>query len=359
MEKAAGYDGQRVDFIAKDLDIRQFLRAIGEIARKHIVVADEVSGTITIRLRDMPWDKALDKALRRKGLYRIDTGDGTILVIPATGAHRERDHAIKQYVRVRLIPVNFRSADELVGDVKALLSRVGSVTTDERTNVFVVSDLPEILDRVERLVRSLDVPIPLVLLEAVAVDVPASFLRSVGLQINGQVMVESATGKSSCARLGAGERFACAPGPATEQYKADGDRCADWMFSGSVHSLYADRPVLEEGSSKVFPSRYHPDPIVMQTTGLPGMGWIQLQAGIEVTPQVTSDGLRLKLTLTCRGTAARATTTVFLRGGETVVIGGGLEQCDAGPVPGIDREMLLFVTPRVFNREDLPGRASL
>jgi type IV pilus assembly protein PilQ len=69
------YTGRRVDFNVKDMDIKNLLSAIAEISRRNIIVADDVSGNVTIKLRNVPWDQALDIILRAKGLGREEVGN--------------------------------------------------------------------------------------------------------------------------------------------------------------------------------------------------------------------------------------------------------------------------------------------
>lgn len=195
------YNGKRVDFTAKDLDIIQFLQAIGEISKRNIVAADDVSGKVSVRLRNVPWDEALDIVLKTKGLAREDEGN-IIRVLPAEKLLKERKDAAEaskndietQPLKVRLIPVNYAEAPQVAERVKDILTTRGTVSVDARTNVLVVKDIVDSLAKAEQLVHILDTQTPQVLIEARIVEAQTTFTRSIGIQWGGDVKATPATG---------------------------------------------------------------------------------------------------------------------------------------------------------------------
>jgi type IV pilus assembly protein PilQ len=195
------YEGRRIDLDFKDADIHNILRLLSEVGNVNVVTADDVSGTVTIKMRAVPWDQALDVILTSKGLGMVRRGN-LIRVAPQATLEKERELAIAREkqrlalapLETRLIPVSYATANSLQPRVNELLSERGKVAVDTRTNILVVRDVPENLDNVEELVRSLDTQTPQVLIEARIVEAGASFSNEFGIQWGGDVVMSSATG---------------------------------------------------------------------------------------------------------------------------------------------------------------------
>ncbi|NVJ01190.1 type IV pilus secretin PilQ [Myxococcus sp. AM009] len=200
----ARYRGKRVSFEFKDIDIQNLLRVIAEISKKNIVVADDVSGRVTIRLRNVPWDQALDLVLRTKALGKEEFGN-IIRIAPLktleeeARLRQERKKSLQQQedLMVNLIPVNYAVASEMAARVKDVLSERGSVTVDQRTNVLIVKDVRSNTERARSLVRSLDTQTPQVLIESRIVEANTTFSRSLGVQWGGQARAGQATGNAT------------------------------------------------------------------------------------------------------------------------------------------------------------------
>ena len=197
---ARQYTGKRVDFTAKDLDVIQFLQAIGEISKRNIVASDDVGGKVSIRLRNVPWDEALDIVLKTKGLGREEIGN-IIRVAPLAKLQAEKKQAAEasqeeletEPLKVRLIPVSYAQASDLAARVKDVLTTRGTVSVDTRTNVLVVKDVVDSLAKAEQLVHILDTQTPQVLIEARIVEAQTTFTHSVGIQWGGNVQASPAT----------------------------------------------------------------------------------------------------------------------------------------------------------------------
>src|SRR5438445_5363354 len=195
------YTGRRVDFNVKVIDIKNLLGAIAEISKKNIIVADDVKGTVTIKLRNVPWDQALDIILKSKGLGREEVGN-IIRVAPIAVLRAEQKEAADaaknslalQPLRVRLIPVNYADAKNLTDKLKDTLTDRGTVSVDARTNTLIVKDVQEALLRAEGIVRNLDTQTPEVLIESRIVEAATSFSRQVGIQWGGNDPFAPTTG---------------------------------------------------------------------------------------------------------------------------------------------------------------------
>jgi type IV pilus assembly protein PilQ len=195
------YSGRRIDLDFKDADIHNILRLLSEVGNVNVVTADDVSGTVTIKMRSVPWDQALDVILTAKGLGMVRRGN-LIRVAPQSTLEKERELAIAREkqrlalapLETRLIPVSYAGAATLQPRVSELLSERGKVAVDIRTNILVVRDIPENLDSVEELVHSLDTQTPQVLIEARIVEANTTFTNEFGIQWGGDVVMSSATG---------------------------------------------------------------------------------------------------------------------------------------------------------------------
>ncbi|MGZ3457696.1 MAG: type IV pilus secretin PilQ, partial [Archangium sp.] len=200
----ARYRGKKVSFEFKDIDIQNLLRVIAEISKKNIVVADDVSGKVTIRLRNVPWDQALDLVLRTKSLGKEEIGN-IVRVAPLKTLEEEaklRQERKKSLVQqeellVNLIPVNYATATEMSSRVKDVLSERGSVTVDTRTNVLIVKDVRANIEKARALVRNLDTQTPQVLIESRIVEANTSFSRQLGVQWGGRAAATAATGNTT------------------------------------------------------------------------------------------------------------------------------------------------------------------
>jgi type IV pilus assembly protein PilQ len=200
-KKKRKYRGKRISLDFKDADIHNILRLISEVARLNIITSDAVAGNITINMRNVPWDQALDIILKTKKLGKVRHGN-IIRVAPLeelaaeTKMAREAAEARRtlEPLRVRLIPVNYSTADALMAQVQGVLSERGSVTIDTRTNVLIVKDVLENLIKAEGLVRSLDTETPQVLIEARIVEANTQFIREIGVQWGGDLNFTDASG---------------------------------------------------------------------------------------------------------------------------------------------------------------------
>ena len=202
------YSGRRIDLDFKDADIHNILRLLSEVGGVNVVTADNVGGTVTIRMRDVPWDQALDVVLQAKSLGMVRQGN-LLRVAPLAQLEQEREAAIARQkqqqqlapLETRLVPVSYATAQNLQPRVRELLTDRGSVSVDSRTNMLIVRDIVGQLDDVEDLVRSLDTQTPQVLIESRIVEASSSYSRDIGIQWGGAAVMSSATGNPTGLRF--------------------------------------------------------------------------------------------------------------------------------------------------------------
>lgn len=186
------FTGRRIDLDFKGADIHNILRLLAEVGGVNIVTSDDVKGEVTIKMRDVPWDQALDVVLRAKSLGQVREGN-LIRVAPIQVLEKELEQEIakqKQMTEVmptetRLIGVSYADAKDLEARAKDLLSGRGKVSVDDRTNNLIVSDVAKNLSLVEELVRNLDTQTSQVVIEARIVEARSTFVRQLGVQWGG------------------------------------------------------------------------------------------------------------------------------------------------------------------------------
>jgi len=191
------FTGEKLSLNFQDIEVRSVLQLLADFTGLNVVVSDAVQGSITLRLKNIPWDQALDIILKTKSLAMRQNGN-VILVAPSTEiSTREKQEleARKQIselapMRSELIQVNYAKANDLSTLIKSgknsLLSKRGSVTIDERTNTLLVRDTPEQLAELRKLVSKLDVPIRQVLIESRIVIAKDDFSRDLGATLKSQ-----------------------------------------------------------------------------------------------------------------------------------------------------------------------------
>jgi type IV pilus assembly protein PilQ len=182
------YTGKKLSLDFKDADINNILRLIAEVSDLNIIAAEDVTGKITIRLVEVPWDQALDIILQSNDLGKVRIGN-VIRVAPIEKLKKEEEDALAarrakeklEDMSTELIPVNYATAKDLEFQVKEILTDRGTVTVDERTNMLVVKDIRSTIDEATELVTSLDTRTPQVLIEARIVEASANFTRELGV----------------------------------------------------------------------------------------------------------------------------------------------------------------------------------
>jgi len=189
------YTGERLTLNFQDLEVRAFFSIIADLTGLNVVVSDTVSGNITLRLQNVPWDQAVDIVLRTKGLAMRENGN-VILVAPAMEiAEMERlelesRQQVQQLAPLRseFLQVNYAKATAMAALIQgteggSLLSERGSISIDERTNTLLVRDTSEQLVNIRRLVQALDIPVRQVLIESRIVIANDDFNKELGVRL--------------------------------------------------------------------------------------------------------------------------------------------------------------------------------
>lgn len=208
-DDAFQYTGEKLSLNFQDIEVRSVLQLIADFTGLNLVASDTVSGSITLRLKNVPWDQALDLILKTKGLDKRKVGN-VLLVAPADeiAAREQLELESKKKtqalapLRTEYIDINYANAAELKalinsagGEEGSLLTSRGSVVVDERTNTLILQDTQKKLEEAKALIDRLDIPVQQVLIEARVVvasnDISDEFgVRWGGLNYNASSMVK-------------------------------------------------------------------------------------------------------------------------------------------------------------------------
>ncbi|ATE61265.1 type IV pilus secretin PilQ [Thauera sinica] len=189
------YQGEKLSLNFQNIDVRSVLQVIADFTNFNIITSDSVQGNLTLRLKDVPWDQALDIILQAKGLDKRKEGN-VIWIAPGDElAAREKlqleakaQIGDLEPVQTESFQINYHKAKEIEEFItkrkdQSLLSKRGSVTHDDRTNKVFVSDVSIRLREVRKLISEIDVPPRQVLIEARIVEANKTFARDLGVRL--------------------------------------------------------------------------------------------------------------------------------------------------------------------------------
>ncbi|MDJ0741662.1 MAG: type IV pilus secretin PilQ [Gammaproteobacteria bacterium] len=188
------FEGDRLSLNFQDIEVRAVLQLLADFTGLNMVVSDTVAGRITLRLKNVPWDQAMDIILKTKGLSMRRT-DNVVLIAPTEEiAAREKLELESQQqiqelapLRSELVQINYAKASDLAELLKStenkLLSDRGSVSIDERTNTLLVQDTAAKLSEIRELVANLDIPIRQVMIESRIVIANNDYARDLGVKL--------------------------------------------------------------------------------------------------------------------------------------------------------------------------------
>ncbi len=188
-----GYTGERLSLNFQDIEARSVLQLIADFTGTNIVVSDTVSGSLTLRLQNVPWDQALDIILKTKGLAMRQTGN-VMLVAPSEEiAAREKLELESQKQIEELAPlfsefvqINYAKAADIAallqGEGAGLTSERGAISVDDRTNTLLIQDTADKLEEIRKLVARLDIPVRQVLIESRIVIANDDFAKDLGVK---------------------------------------------------------------------------------------------------------------------------------------------------------------------------------
>ncbi|HUV99222.1 MAG TPA: type IV pilus secretin PilQ [Gallionella sp.] len=189
-----GYKGAKLTLNFQKIDVREALNVIADFTGTNMVISDTVSGNITLRLKDVPWDQALDIILQSRGLAMRKIGNVIQVAPSAEIAAKEKleltshqEISELQDLRTESFQISYQKADAIAtllsSDKQRILSKRGSAVVDARTNTLFVQDTPDRLDEVRKLIKQIDVPVRQVMIEARIVEATDNFSKNLGVRL--------------------------------------------------------------------------------------------------------------------------------------------------------------------------------
>lgn len=202
LTQGPGFSGEKLSLNFQNIDVRSLLQVIADFTKFNVVTSDSVTGTVTLRLQDVPWDQALDIILQAKGLGVRKTGN-VLWIAPKDEINSKEKLDLEsaaalqnlEPLRTQSFQMNYTKAAEVAAQLTAtgsgvgvatsnarLLSPRGSVIAETRTNQLFVTDIPSKLEQVQQLMAKLDIPVRQVLIEARIVEASDTFGKSLGVK---------------------------------------------------------------------------------------------------------------------------------------------------------------------------------
>ncbi len=190
----AGYRGDRLSLNFQNVDVRALLQVIADFTNLNIVTSDSVTGNVTLRLKDVPWDQALDIVLQSKALDLRRSGN-VILIAPREelAAKEKLELEARQQIadieplRTEIFQLNYQKAENLAklltNEKQPVLSKRGSAVFDARTNKLFIQDTAPRLEEVRKLITQVDIAVRQVLIEARIVEADDKFSRNLGARL--------------------------------------------------------------------------------------------------------------------------------------------------------------------------------
>jgi type IV pilus assembly protein PilQ len=198
LTQGPGFGGEKLSLNFQNIEVRSLLQVIADFTNFNIVTSDSVTGAVTLRLKDVPWDQALDIVLQAKGLGMRKNGN-VIWIAPKDeiAAKEKLDLESRvaiqslEQLRTQSFQLNYTKAADIAAQITAgtgaarILSTRGSVIAEPRTNQLFVTDITSRLEAVQQLIAKLDIAVRQVLIEARIVEASDTFGKSLGVRLGG------------------------------------------------------------------------------------------------------------------------------------------------------------------------------
>ena len=377
--RGLAYKGDKLSLNFQDIEVRNVLQLIADFTKLNLVASDTVTGNVTLRLQNVPWDQALDIVLKAKGLDKRQDGN-VLTVAPAEEiAARERqqlenDKQIRELAPVYtdLMQINYADAADIAevlsgdGEGAGLLTERGSVQVVARTNSLLIKDTQEKLDEIRELVDRLDIPVKQVMIEARIVNIDSNYTKELGVKWGGGTEFGASGDSRTFGVGGSGAKassidekapaFSAGDTPFVD-LGATGGNAATLAIGFATNSTILNlelSAILSDGGGETVsqPKVITADktkaviksgkeiPYEEKTSsGATSVAFKDAVLSLEVTPQITPEGsIIMAVTVTNDSQGADApngvptinknevNTQVLVKDGETVVLGGVFTQ---------------------------------
>lgn len=394
--------GKRISIETNSMGVRDALRFISEEGGVNMIIADNVTGNVSLKLRDIPWDQAFVIIMKSKDLGYIRQGN-VLRIATLADLRREEDATIKlatdririEPLVVKVFPINYAKVEDLATRVKEFLTDRGKVVGDGRTNAIVVTDIQQSLDRVEQLIQNLDTQPPQVLIEGRIIEATDSFQRQIGINwgfsgnqvkvgksrdgdVNIRPQLQISNGNNLSNNLGFTMGTLDIFGQLSANLTlAEVENKIRILSSPRIVTLSNEKAVINQTIKRPYRTI-----VTTQNTTTETITFQNLELVLDVTPQITSDAsviMNIKVKRDLVGEAVvvggersiesrEATTKVMVKNGQTSVIGGVYQNDSNDSVAGVPwlkdipvlgslfkfkdttnrrTELMIFLTPRI------------
>ncbi len=403
------YKGRKVTLEFADADVRKIFQLLSEVSNKNFVLSDDVTGSISIKLVNVPWDHALDIILDAKGLDKRE--EGNIIIIKGKGKFKsqaEEDFELKKAklksteLETYLFNINYANAEDIVVQFKAMSTPdIGAtVNKDTRTNKVIVKDVPQAIKSMRELLKDLDIPEKQVMIEARIVEATSTFTRDLG--VNWGLHYKDGSG-SILGISGLDSGFGgltTVPVPTSGTNTSASGGSMGISFGSLASNVQLDLRLSAAATANLVKIVSSPKvstlnnktakilqgqqiPYISATSDKVETKFVDAALSLEVTPHINPNGtisMKIDAKNDSVGQAAsgsstpainkkEATTEMLLRDGETTVIGGIFVDSDNDTDEGVPflmdipllgnlfkssnktknkTELLIFITPRIL-----------
>lgn len=421
LSQGPGFTGEKLSLNFQNIEVRSLLQVIADFTNFNVVTSDSVTGSVTLRLKDVPWDQALEIIMQAKGLGLRKSGN-VLWIAPKDEIQAREKQELEaratveslEQLRTQAFQMNYAKAADIAAQLRStsgggtgtsnsarIISSRGSVISEPRTNQLFVTDIPSRLEQVQELINKLDIPIRQVMIEARIVEADDDFSKSIGVRLGGGVRgfgAGSINGNavqgnfgSTYGAVGAGPTLSSSPfvnlpanppsaqaasyalslfSPNASRFLAleisalESDGKGRVVSSPRVVTADQVKALIEQGTE--FPYQ------TATSSGATAIAFRKANLKLEVTPQITPEGniiLDLDINKDTRGETTpdgvaidtkHVQTQVLVENGGTVVIGGIFERTERNQV---NKVPLLGDIPGLGNlfknRELLDSRSEL
>ena len=405
-----GYAGEKLTLNFQKIDVREALNVIADFTELNMVISDTVSGNLTLRLKDVPWDQALDIILQSRGLDMRKNGN-VIQVAPRDeiAAKEKINLAARQEIseleelRTESFQLSYQSVAEMIklltDPKQPIMSKRGSAVSDLRTSTIFVQDTPSRLGEVRKMIKQIDVPVRQVMIEARFVSATDDFTQSVGAKLGytGEAVAAGAgfsvggntptATRATVKTAGSNVNLPATSIMALSLFNPAATKILNLELAaseadGTSKNIASPRVVTKDRVAATIASGTQIPYQQASSSGATTTAFISATLSLGVTPQITPDdhiNMVVNATQNSPGanlgggsvpsiTTKTVTTEVMVENGGTVVIGGVFTQdiSDAtnkvpllGDVPVVGwlfksnvksdkkTEMLIFITPKI------------
>ncbi len=399
------YTGRKVTLEFADAEVRKIFQLLSEVSNKNFVLGDEVSGTISLKLVNVPWDQALDIILDTKNLDKRE--EANIVLIRGKGKFKSlldeeveiRKAALKSEPLVtETFDVNYSDLPGIAAQFNALKTDRGSITQDARTNKIIAKDVKTALDDMRKLLKALDVPEKQVMIEARIVEATTDFTKSLGINWGIHRTATSDSAWPFINTLHSAFGGVAATAAPTTGVSGNSGATADVAFgligtnvkinmrlnaaatAGIVRVISTPKvATLNNKTAKI--TQGTQIPYTSATSDKIETKFVEAALALEVTPHINNNGtivMKIDAKNDSPGSTGnpppinkkQATTEMLLRDGETTVIGGIYKDQESEGEEGVPwlkdvpllghlfkntdikkqrTELLIFITPHIIN----------